>query len=146
MDQIDFEELYNDYTHMMLFASLNRPKFKNIKLEIAEIQKIFNEIMKEPPENLLGSIDILKTGLIALENEIKVFLLRYKRISEILRQIDVLISDYYEIDMEISLYELNGMENDLFNVEDEFKEIETLKLNLVRLKKEMDKEIAGLSP
>jgi len=145
MNQNDFEELYNDYTQMMLFASSNRPKFQNMGLEIAEIQEGYNELIEDSPQNLLDSLKALKNGIIVLEDEIKLFLFKYKKVREMLRQIDILISDYYNINTEISLYELNGIENDLFNVRDEYKEIEKLKLNIEGLKKEIDGEIARLS-
>ncbi len=95
MNQREFEELYDYYTQMMLFAGSNRHKFRNMILEIAEIQDVYVESIKESPENLLDSLKGLEIGVKALEDEINRFLYRYERIGEMLRQIDILISDYY---------------------------------------------------
>ena len=102
-------------------------------------------ILNESPENLLNSLKSLNAGLKTLEDDINTFLYKYGEINEMLRQIDIIISDYYNIETEISLYELNGMEKDLFDVRDEYEEIKALKINFDGLKKEMDEEIANLS-
>jgi len=109
LNQRDFEELYDNYTQMMLFASSNRHKFENVKLEMAEIHRGYGDLINESPQNLLNSLKGLKIGIEALEEDINTFLYKYGKIGEMLRQIDLIISDYYNIDTEISLYELNGM-------------------------------------
>ncbi|MDI6723829.1 MAG: hypothetical protein QMD61_04220 [Methanobacterium sp.] len=144
MNQRDFEELYDNYTQTMLFASSNRHKFENVKLEMAEIHRGYGDLMKESPQNLLNSLKGLKIGIEALEDDINTFLYKYGKIGEMLRQIDLIISDYYNIDTEISLYELNGMEKDLFDVKDEYENIKALKLDADRLKRGIDEEIVRL--
>jgi len=144
LNQRDFEELYDNYTQMMLFASSNRHKFENVKLEMAEIHRGYGDLMKESPQNLLNSLKGLKIGIEALEDDINTFLYKYGKIGEMLRQIDLIISDYYNIDTEISLYELNGMEKDLFDVKDEYENIKALKLDADRLKRGIDEEIVRL--
>lgn len=130
---------------MMLFASSNKLKLENIKLEISEIQNVYRDLLKDPPWNLLNSLKSLKSGLKTLEKDVDIFLYKYERINEMLRQIDIVISDYYNIDTEISLYELNGMEKDLFDVKEEYGEIKMLKLNVDKLKKGLNEEIDRLS-
>lgn len=66
---------------------------------------------------------------------------KYAKISEMLNQVDIMISDYYEMDIEIDLYELNGMESDLLGIKDEYKKWNTLKFNIETLKKEMNDQI-----
>lgn len=144
LNQRDFEELYDNYTQMMLFASSNRHKFENVKLEMAEIHRGYGDLIKEFPQNLLNSLKGLKIGIEALEEDINTFLYKYGKIGEMLRQIDTIISDYYNIDTEISLYELNGMEKDLFDVKDEYENIKALKLDVDRLKRDIDEEIVRL--
>jgi len=145
LNQRDFEELYNDYTQMMLFASSNRLKIENIKIEIDEIHEIYLELIKESPENLLGSLKNLKVAITSIEDNVEVFLFKYHKIKEMIRHIDVIISDYYNIETEISLYELNGMEKDLFEVKDEYEGIKALKLNIGMIKKDIDENIFKLS-
>lgn len=130
---------------MMLFASSNKLKLENIKLEISEIQNVYRDLFKDPPWNLLDSLKSLNSGLKMLEKDVNIFLYKYERINEMLRQIDVVISDYYNVDTEISLYELNGMEKDLFDVKEEYGEIKMLKLNVDKLKKGLNEEIDRLS-
>lgn len=130
---------------MMLFASSNKLKLENIKLEISEIQNVYRDLFKDPPWNLLDSLKSLNSGLKMLEKDVNIFLYKYERINEMLRQIDIVISDYYNIDTEISLYELNGMEKDLFDVKEEYGEIKMLKLNVDKLKKGLNEEIDRLS-
>jgi len=144
LNQRDFEELYDNYTQMMLFASSNRHKFENVKLEMAEIHRGYGDLINESPQNLLNSLKGLKIGIEALEEDINTFLYKYGKIGEMLRQIDLIISDYYNIDTEISLYELNGMEKDLFDVKDEYENIKALKLDADRLKRDIDEEIVRL--
>lgn len=129
----DFEELYDNYTQMMLFTNSNRHKFENVKLEMAEIHRGYGDSLKG-----------LKVSIEALEEDINTFLYKYGKIGEMLRQIDIIISDYYNIDTEISLYELNGMEKDLFDVKDEYENIKALKLDVDRLKRDIDEELVRL--
>lgn len=140
MNQHDFQELYDDYTHMMLFARSNRLKLENMHEEVSEIQKGYHEVIEtsEDQKIMLNSINGLSLRLNDLNDEINAVLYKYAKTSEMLHQIDVMISDYYEMDIEIDLYELNGMESDLLGIKDEYEKWNTLKFNIDGLKKEMD--------
>jgi hypothetical protein len=125
---------------MMLFASSNKLKLENMHEEVSEIQKGYHEVIEtsEDQKVMLDSVNGLSSRLDVLNDEIDAVLYRYAKISEMLNQIDIMISDYYEMDIEIDLYELNGMESDLLGIKDEYKKWNTLKFNIDGLKKEMD--------
>lgn len=127
--QNDFESIYDNYTRMMLFANSNKHKMANINDEMAAIQEAHHEILNEPrdQDELLNSINGLKTRLRSLQEEIDGILYQYNRVNEMLHQVDVMISDYYRLEIEISSYELNGMEQDLLSVKDEYKQFKLLK-------------------
>lgn len=125
---------------MMLFASSNKLKLENMHEEVSEIQKGYHEVIEtsEDQKIMLDSVNGLSSRLDVLTDEIGAVLYRYAKISEMLNQIDIMISDYYEMDIEIDLYELNGMESDLLGIKDEYEKWDTLKFNIDGLKKEMD--------
>jgi chromosome segregation ATPase len=114
---------------MMLFANYNKHKIENIHEEMAAIQEAHHEIINEPrdQDELLNSITGLKSRLESIQEEVEAILYQYGRINEMLHQVDVMISDYYKMDIEISSYELNGMEQDLLGVKDEYKQFKLLK-------------------
>jgi chromosome segregation ATPase len=114
---------------MMLFANSNKHKIENIHEEMAAIQEAHHEIINEPrdQDELLNSITGLKSRLESIQEEVEAILYQYGRINEMLHQVDVMISDYYKMDIEISSYELNGMEQDLLGVKDEYKQFKLLK-------------------
>jgi septation ring formation regulator EzrA len=114
---------------MMLFANSNKHKIENIHEEIATIQEAHHEIINEPrdQDELSNSIMGLKSRLESIQEEVEAILYQYGRINEMLHQVDVMISDYYKMDIEISSYELNGMEQDLLGVKDEYKQFKLLK-------------------
>lgn len=140
MNQNNFQELYDDYTNMMLFANSNKLKLENMHEEVSEIQKGYQEVIEtsENQKMMLDSVNGLSSRLDVLNEEIDVVLYKYAKISEMLTQIDIMISDYYELDIEIDLYELNGMESDLLGIKNEYEKWNTLKFNIDGLKKEMD--------
>mgnify|MGYP000909563974 CR=1 FL=1 len=94
-----------------------------MNFELTEISNGYDELIKYPPKNILKDLKGLKIGIGALEDDINTFLYKYEKVGGMLRQIAVVIWDYYNIGIEISLYELNGMENDLFDVKDEYENI-----------------------
>ena len=114
---------------MMLFANSNKHKIENIHEEMAAIQEAHHEIINEPrdQDELSNSIMGLKSRLESIQEEVEAILYQYGRINEMLQQVDVMISDYYKMDIEISSYELNGMEQDLLGVKDEYKQFKLLK-------------------
>ena len=114
---------------MMLFANSNKHKIENIHEEMAAIQEAHHEIINEPrdQDELSNSITGLKSRLESIQEEVEAILYQYGRINEMLQQVDVMISDYYKMDIEISSYELNGMEQDLLGVKDEYKQFKLLK-------------------
>ena len=114
---------------MMLFANSNKHKIENIHEEMAAIQEAHCEILDEPrdQDELLNSINGLKSRLESLQEEVEAILYQYNRVNDMLHQVDVMISDYYKMDIEISSYELNGMEQDLLGVKDEYKQFKLLK-------------------
>jgi hypothetical protein len=61
-----------------------------------------------------------------------------------LHQVDVMISDYYEMDIEIDLYELNGIEKDLLGVKDENDKFGTLKLEIDAIIQKISEKISKL--
>jgi hypothetical protein len=61
-----------------------------------------------------------------------------------LHQVDVMISDYYEMDIEIDLYELNGIEKDLLGVKDENDKFGMLKLEIDVLIQKISEKISKL--
>jgi hypothetical protein len=128
---------------MMLFANSNKLKLENMHEEVSEIQKAYNEVVEtsEDQKIMLNSLNGLISQLDVLNEEIDAVLYRYAKISEMLNQIDIMISDYYEMDIEIDLYELNGMESDLLGIKDEYEKWNTLKFNMETLKKEMNDQI-----
>jgi len=114
---------------MMLFANSNKHKLANIHEEMAAIQEAHHEILNEPQDQdeLLNSINGLKSRLKSLQDEVDAILYQYGSVNEMLQQVDVMISDYYKMDIEISSYELNGMEQDLLGVKDEYRQFKLLK-------------------
>jgi chromosome segregation ATPase len=114
---------------MMLFANSNKHKLANINEEMAAIQEAHHEILNEPQDQdeLLNSINGLKSRLKSLQDEVDAILYQYGSVNEMLQQVDVMISDYYKMDIEISSYELNGMEQDLLGVKDEYRQFKLLK-------------------
>ena len=125
---------------MMLFGNSNKLKLKNMHEEVSEIQKAYHEVIEtsEDQKIMLNSLNGLILQLDALNEEIDAVLYKYSKISEMLNQVDIMISDYYEMDIEIDLYELNGMENDLLGIKDEYEKWNTLKFNIETLKREMN--------
>jgi uncharacterized phage infection (PIP) family protein YhgE len=112
---------------MMLFASSNKLKLENMIQELAEIKKACSEILDTSDLNFsLSSLEGLKSNLSEMQEEIKAIIYQYREISEMLHQVDVMISDYYEMDIEIDLYELNGIEKDLLGVKDENDKFQAL--------------------
>lgn len=141
--QNDFGEIYDNYTRMMLFANSNKHKLKNIHEEMAAIQEAHHEIVNEPrnKDELLNSIEGLKSRLESLQEEVESILYQYGMVNEMLHQVDVMISDYYKMDIEISSYELNGMEQDLLSVKDEYKRFKLLKYEIGTVNEKIDKGI-----
>ena len=127
--QNEFERMYDDYTRMMLFANSNKHKIENINEEMAAIQEAHDELLNEPLDQyeLSNSINGLRSRLKSLQDEVNAILYQYGNVNEMLHQVDVMISDYYKMDIEISSYELNGMEQDLLSVKDEYKRFKLLK-------------------
>jgi chromosome segregation ATPase len=121
--------MYDDYTRMMLFANTNKHKLMNINEEMAAIQEAHDEILKESQDQneLLNSINGLQSRLKSLQEEVDAILYQYGNVNEMLHQVDIMISDYYKLDIEMSSYELNGMEQDLLGVKDEYKQFKLLK-------------------
>lgn len=140
MNQHNFHELYDDYTNLMLFTNSNKLKLENMHEEVSEIQKGYQEVIEtsEDQKMMLDSVNGLISQLDVLNEEIDAVLYKYAKISEMLNQIDIMISDYYEMDIEIDLYELNGMESDLLGIKDEYEKWNALKFNIDGLKKEMN--------
>ena len=120
---------------MILFANSNKHKLGNIHEEMAAIQEGYNEVINEPQnqDKLLKSINRIKSRLKSLQDEVDAILYQYGHVNEMLQQIDVMISDYYKMDIEISSYELNGMENDLLSVKDEYKQFKLLKSEIIAI-------------
>lgn len=125
---------------MMLFGNSNKLKLENMHEEVSEIQKAYHEVIEtsEDQKMMLNSLNGLISQLDALNEEIDAVLYKYSKISEMLNQVDIMISDYYEMDIEIDLYELNGMESDLLGIKDEYEKWNTLKFNIETLKREMN--------
>jgi len=121
--------MYDDYTRMMLFANTNKHKMENINDEMAAIHVAHEEVLKESRDQneLLNSINGLQSRLKSLQEEVDAILYQYGSVNEMLHQVDVMISDYYKMDIEISSYELNGMEQDLLGVKDEYKQFKLLR-------------------
>ncbi len=127
--QSEFERMYDDYTRMMLFANSNKHKIENINDEMAAIHEAHEELLNEliDRDELSNSINVLKSRLKSLQDEVDAILYQYSKVNEILHQVNVMISDYYKMNIEISSYELNGMEQDLLGVKDEYKQFKLLK-------------------
>jgi DNA-binding NarL/FixJ family response regulator len=109
---------------MMLFANSNKRKIESIHEEMAAIQEAHHEIVNEPQtqDELFNLVEGLKSRLDSLHEEVDAILYKYGAINEMLHQVDLMISDYFKMDIEISSYELNGMEQDLLIVKDEYKQ------------------------
>ncbi len=127
---------------MMLFANSNKHKIESIHVEMAAIQEAHREILNEPqnPNELLNLIKGLKSRLESLQEEVDAILYQYGRIHEMLHQVDVMMSDYYKMDIEISSYELNGMEQDLLSVKDEYKLFKLLKSEIGAVSEKISNE------
>ncbi|HML06381.1 MAG TPA: hypothetical protein VK426_11445 [Methanobacterium sp.] len=127
MNKSYFEQFYDNYTHMMLFANSNKLKLENMLQELDEIKKACSEILETSEVKFtLNSLEGLKSRLNEMQEEIKAILYQYREINEMLHQVDVMISDYYEMEIEIDLYELNGIEKDLLGVKDENDKFQVL--------------------
>ena len=127
MNKSYFEQIYDNYTHMMLFANSNKLKLENMLQELDEIKKACSEILETSDLKFsLSSLEGLKSRLNGMQEETKAILYQYREINEMLHQVDVMISDYYEMEIEIDLYELNGIEKDLLGVKDENDKFQVL--------------------
>ena len=145
MNKSYFEQMYDNYTHMMLFASSNKLKLENMRLEVDEIKKACSEVIEISDLQVsLNSLEGLKSRLSEIQEEIKSILYQYREIDEMLHQVDVMISDYYEMDIEIDLYELNGIEKDLLGVKDENDKFGMLKLEIDALIQKISEKISKL--
>ena len=134
--------MYDSYTRMMLFANTNKHKLESIHEEMDAIQEAHQEIVNKPrdQDELLNSIKGLKSRLESLQEEVDAILYQYGRINEMLHQVDVMISDYYKMEIEISSYELNGMEQDLLSVKDEYKQFKLLKSEIGAVNEKISNE------
>lgn len=145
MIQNEFEQIYDKYTHMMLFARSNKLKLENMRQEIVETQKAFTEILEIEDKDLtLNSMKGLNSRLKQILEEIEAILYQYREIDDMLHQVDVMIADYYEIDIEIDLYELNGIEKDLLDVRNENDNFNIVKSEIDVLKQTIDDKINEL--
>lgn len=145
MTQSEFERIYDNYTHMMLFANSNKLKLENMHQEVDEIKKAYAEVMEiEDLELSLNSLAGLKSRLDQMQEEVKAILYQYREIDDMLHQVDVMIADYYEMDIEIDLYELNGIEKDLLGAKDENDKFHVLKSEIDALNQTIDDKIKEL--
>jgi gas vesicle protein len=143
--QSEFEQIYDNYTHMMLFANSNKLKLENMQQEVAEIKKACAEILETTdPESSLNSLKALKSRLEQMQEEVKAILYQYREIDDMLHQVDVMIADYYEMDIEIDLYELNGIEKDLLGVKDENGKFHILKSEIEALSQKIEDKVKEL--
>lgn len=111
----------------MLFSSSNKLKLENMLQELDEIKKACFEVLETNDLKFsLSSLEGLKSRLNGMQEEIKAILYQYREINEMLHQVDVMISDYYELEIEIDLYELNGIEKDLLGVKNENDKFQVL--------------------
>ncbi|MGZ7069728.1 MAG: hypothetical protein ACXVHN_02820, partial [Methanobacterium sp.] len=92
----------------------------------------------------LNSLEGLKSRLGKMQEEIKAILYQYREIDELLHQVDTMIADYTELEIEIDLYELNGIENDLLVIKDENGKLNILKSEIKVLYQVIDDKINGL--
>ncbi|MGZ7043126.1 MAG: hypothetical protein ACXVHM_00865 [Methanobacterium sp.] len=145
MDKNHFEQLYDNYIHMMLFSRSSKLKLENNRQEIVEIKKACSEIAEnEDIQYSLNSLEGLKSRLGKMQEEIKAILYQYREIDELLHQVDTMIADYTELEIEIDLYELNGIENDLLVIKDENGKLNILKSEIKVLYQVIDDKINGL--
>ncbi|MGZ7120293.1 MAG: hypothetical protein ACXVH2_11345 [Methanobacterium sp.] len=145
MDKNHFEQLYDNYTHMMLFSRSSTLKLENNQQEIVEIKKACSEIAENKDiQYSLNSLEGLKSRLGNMQEEIKAILYQYREIDELLHQVDTMIADYTELEIEIDLYELNGIENDLLVIKDENGKLNILKSEIKVLYQVIDDKINGL--
>ncbi|MGZ7134759.1 MAG: hypothetical protein ACXVHY_02660 [Methanobacterium sp.] len=145
MDKNHFEQLYDNYIHMMLFSRSSKLKLENNRQEIVEIKKACSEIAENKDiQYSLNSLEGLKSRLGKMQEEIKAILYQYREIDELLHQVDTMIADYTELEIEIDLYELNGIENDLLVIKDENGKLNILKSEIKVLYQVIDDKINGL--
>ncbi len=145
MIQNEFEQIYDKYTHMMLFASSNKLRLENMRQEIVEAEKAYSEILEIENKDLtLNSMKGLNSRLEQILEEIESILYQYRDIDDMLHHIDVMIADYYELDIEIDLYELNGIEKDLLDVRNENDNFNIIKSEINVLKQTIDDKINEL--
>ncbi|MGZ7048901.1 MAG: hypothetical protein ACXVHO_02730 [Methanobacterium sp.] len=145
MDKNHFEQLYDNYTHMMLFSRSSKLKLENNQQEIVEIKKACSEIAENKDiQYSLNSLEGLKSRLGKMQEEIKAILYQYREIDELLHHVDTMIADYTELEIEIDLYELNGIENDLLVIKDENGKLNILKSEIKVLYQVIDDKINGL--
>jgi len=140
-----FEQIYDNYTHMMLFANSNKLKLENMLQELDEIKKACFEILETSDLKFsLSSLEGLKSRLNGMQEETKAILYQYREINEMIHQVDVMISDYYEMEIEIDLYELNGIEKDLLGVKDENDKFQVLMQKMEIFIQKIDEKINEL--
>lgn len=146
MNKNEFEHLYDNYTHMTLLTSSNKLKYENIVQEMNEIKKACVEILETTDlKSALDSLKIFKSRLMEMEEEVNAILYGYREINDMLYLVDLMISDYYEMDIEIDLYELNGIEKDLLGIKDENDKFEATQLKIKDLNQEIHDKINDLN-
>ncbi len=130
---------------MMLFVSSNKLRLESNRKEMVELKKAYNEITADEDINYtMNSLEALKSRIDKMQGEIKVILYQYGEIDELIHKVDILIADYAELDIEIDLYELNGIENDLLNVKDQNDKFNILKLEMDTLDQYIQDKISEL--
>lgn len=144
MKDNDFEKIYDNYTQIMLFSSSYKIKLENMQEEVDEIQKAYAEIIETPENTAINSLEALKSKLIEMNEEINTILYHYKEIDDILHKVDVMIADYYDLEIQIDLYELNGMENDLLDTKKENENYLNLKSSIDLLDQKISERISNL--
>lgn len=67
-----FEQLYEDYTHMMLFVKSNKHRLERNQLEMVELRKAYSEITANEDSNYtMNSLEGLKFRIDKIKEEIK---------------------------------------------------------------------------
>ena len=134
MEKNHFEQFYDDYTHIMLFVNSNKLKLREIEQEMSDIKLACDEVLDNADiEYSLRSLRYLKSRLDLLMEKLNAILYQYSEIDTLLHQVDVFIADYNEINIQIDLYELNGIENDLLDVKNINNRFNGLKLEIKHL-------------
>jgi hypothetical protein len=122
MKKRKIHEIYQDYINIIKIYPQYQDKFS----EINHLMELIDSTNLNNQENFYKSQKLMENA----EGKIDYFFNFYTRTIKLLEEIDSLITNYYKLDFDGELYQLNAIEQDLINVKNDFNRVLKLKNRL----------------